>query len=91
MIMKKSRGFLTIATGAEKYYALAVNLLRSYRMKCTANNPAAFAIITDANNPYRAEFDQAIILDRPTNSYLDKLRLDENLPFDETSLSTQIP
>ena len=82
-MMEKTRGFLTIATGSEKYYALAVNLLRSYRMKCTAEKPEAFAVITDANNPYIGEFDRAIILDKPSNSYLDKLRLDEDLPFDE--------
>ena len=79
--MKK--GFITIATGKEEYYALARNLLRSYRRFCPA--PLPFAILADRENEYTAEFDDVIIFpDGASNSYLDKLRLAEFAPYDET-------
>ena len=44
-ITEKTRGFITIATGEEKYYRFAVNLLMSYRLYCP--NPMPFAIMCD--------------------------------------------
>lgn len=76
------RGFVTIATGQERYYALARNLLRSYRL--FAKEPLPFAIIADRENSYTAEFDQIIILKDPSNSYNDKLKLFRELPYEET-------
>lgn len=46
-----SRGFVTIATGDEKYYKLAVRLVRSYRDHCSDNVP--FAIICDQKTNIR--------------------------------------
>ena len=77
----KDRGFLTVATGDEHYYKIARELLRSYR-KFT-KDPLPFAILADRENEYTREFDRVVLLEQPTNSYLDKLSLYEYLPFDE--------
>lgn len=76
------RGFVTIATGQERYYMLARNLLRSYRRFTDA--PVPFAIIADRENEYTAEFDHAIVIPDASNSYNDKLKLFRELPFEET-------
>lgn len=80
--MAPDRGFVTIATGGMRYFELARNLLRSYR-HCTAKY-YPFAIITDRENEITAEFDRVILIDDPDNSYMDKLKLYRELPFDET-------
>ena len=78
-----TKGFITIATGKEEYYALARNLLRSYRRFCPS--PLSFAILADQENEYTAEFDDVLIFpDGASNSYLDKLRLAEFAPYDIT-------
>ena len=77
-----TRGFVTIATGNEQFYRIATNLLQSYRFFSAA--PMPFALICDRENEYSAEFDQTIILEDPDCSYLDKLRLPEYIPYDET-------
>ena len=77
-----TRGFVTIATGDEQYYRIAANLLRSYRF--FSASPMPFALICDRENEYSAEFDHTIILKDPVFSYLDKLRLPECIPYDET-------
>ena len=61
-----TKGFLTIATGNEKYFILAKNLLNSYRY--FSEKPLPFAIITDRYNQYTDEFDNTIILDKATSS-----------------------
>lgn len=76
------RGFATIATGSEHYYQLAANLLRSYRRNGGGAWP--FAIIAEEENEYTKAFDQLILMPNPTHSYMDKLRLFECLPYDET-------
>jgi hypothetical protein len=75
-----SIGFFTVATGDEHYYKIARNLLRSYRH--FTKNTLPFAILADRENAYTREFDRTILLDSPTNSYLDKLKLYEYLPYD---------
>ena len=81
--MFMTKGFITIATGKEEYYALAQNLLHSYRRFCSA--PLPFAILADRENEYTAAFDDVVIFpDGASNSYLDKLRLAEFAPYDET-------
>ena len=81
--MFMTKGFITIATGKEEYYALARNLLRSYRRFCA--DPLPFAILADRENEYTTEFDDVVIFpEGATNSYLDKLRLAEFAPYDET-------
>ena len=75
------RGFVTIATGKEQYYRIAKNLLDSYRL-CAGDYP--FAIICDRENQYTAAFDKVVLLKDPANSYMDKLRIYDCLPYDET-------
>lgn len=77
-----TRGFITLATGSEKYYKLARNMLLSYRLFCP--NPMPFAIMCDRENEYTALFDQVILLENPSNSYWDKFELLVRAPFDET-------
>lgn len=75
------QGFVTMATGDERYYRMAVHLLRSY--KFFTKNPYRFAIIADRENEYTAEFDDVVILDNAQRSYMDKVRLLETCPYDE--------
>lgn len=77
-----TKGFVTIATGQERYFELARNLLRSYRLFASEKYP--FAIICDKKNQYTEEFDDVILLDHAYCNYLDKLQLYEYLPYDET-------
>ncbi len=79
-----TRGFVTIATGKDKYFINAVNLLRSYRH--FSNNPLPFAILADKENEYTSFFDKVIVLpkNKVHNSYLDKLELSGAVPFDQT-------
>lgn len=77
-----TQGYITIATGKEHYYRIAANLLRSYRL-CAAD-PKPFAILCDRKNGYTELFDEVILMDDPRRSYLDKLRLPEFVPYDET-------
>lgn len=77
-----ARGFVTIATGHERYYRLARNLLMSYRQ--FAEEPLPFAIIADRENEYTAAFDDVIIIADPQNNYNDKLKLFREIPYDET-------
>ena len=76
-----TKGFVTIATGHERYYKLAVNLRRSYRQNC--ENPLPFAIIADRTNKFTDEFDDVVILDNATHSWMDKMRLLDSCPYDE--------
>ncbi len=77
-----SRGFVTIATGKTHYYKIAANLLASYRLHASSACP--FAIICDRENEYTAAFDKLVRMENPAHSYLDKLRLFDCLPWDET-------
>ncbi|MBQ7173299.1 MAG: hypothetical protein IJR88_04200 [Clostridia bacterium] len=79
---QSSRGFVTIATGKEQYYKIAANLLKSYRF--FAKEPLPFAIIADQENEYTRLFDKTIILKNPHYSYLDKIELLRNIPYQET-------
>lgn len=76
------RGFVTIATGKIHYYKIAANLLESYRVH--TDNPYPFAIIAESENQYTKLFDYSIIIDNPDRGYINKLRLFEYLPFEET-------
>ena len=76
-----SRGFVTIATGKEHYYRIAYNLLCSYRLNA-GRHP--FAIICDRENRYTAAFDKVVLLKDPAQNYMDKLRLFDCLPYEET-------
>ena len=80
--MPDRRGFVTIATGDERFYRIAENLLSSYR--CHTKAPMPFSLICDRHDRCAAGFDQVIIRDDPARSYLDMLRLPEYVPYDET-------
>lgn len=75
------QGFVTIATGNERYYRMARNLLRSYRQNC--REQMRFALIADRHNEYTEEFDDVVILESATNSWLDKLALLKYCPYNE--------
>lgn len=77
-----NRGFVTIATGDIRYYEVTHNLLLSYRW--FARRPMPFAIICDEENEFTSDFDDVIHIDNPRHSFLDKLRLPELAPYDET-------
>lgn len=76
------RGFVTIATGEERYYEMARTLLRSYRQN--AVEPMPFSVISDRQNKYTDEFDDVIILDNPNKNWMDKMCLLNSCPYDET-------
>ncbi len=76
-----TRGFVTLATGSEKYYKMAVNMLRSFRFH---NPETKMAILCDKENEYTAEFDDAVVLDNVFGSYKDKFRLLVDSPYDES-------
>lgn len=73
-------GFVTLAVGDERYYKLAANLLRSYRLN--GNSDAPFAIFADRENQYTAMFDKVILMKMPYLSYLDKLEMLQNPLFE---------
>lgn len=77
-----TRGFITIATGNEKYYRLAQNLLLSYKLFC--DHPMPFAIMCDRENDITAQFDQVVLLEHPLNAFWDKFALLVRAPYDET-------
>ncbi len=77
-----TQGFITIATGKELYFRIAANLLRSYRLR--AAHPKPFAILCDRENRYTELFDDVILMKDPLRSYVDKVRLPEFVPYDET-------
>ena len=77
-----TRGFITIATGRERFYRIAANLLTSYRL--FSESPLPFAILCDRENRWTKLFDDVVILKEPKCSYLDKLYLPDMVPYDET-------
>ena len=77
-----NQGFFTLATGKDEYYELAYNLLLSYRK--STKNPMQFAIMCDRENEYTKFFDKVVIIDNPTNSYLDKISMLKNPPFEKS-------
>ena len=78
----RQRGFVTIATGEDRYYQLAKNLLHSYHLHTAASLP--FAILCDRKNSITAEFDDVVLLGSASKNYNDKLKLFEYMPFEET-------
>ncbi|MEE1219505.1 MAG: hypothetical protein U0L20_06240 [Ruminococcus sp.] len=77
-----TKGFITIATGNKYYYEIAANLLMSYRY--FSKEPLPFAIIAEEHNEYTALFDDVIITNESTHSFMDKLLLLKLCPYDET-------
>lgn len=77
----KSRGFVTMATGDEKYYQFARNLLYSYRLH---NKKLPFGIICDRENEYTRDFDDVVVIENATFTYSDKFRVFVDSPYEET-------
>lgn len=77
-----TRGFVTVATGKDKYYKLAQTLMLSYKQ--ASAHPLPFALICDRTNEYTEEFDDIVFLPSATCSYLDKIELLKIAPYDET-------
>lgn len=75
------RGFVTLATGNEKYYKMAVNMLHSFKVH---NPKAKMAILCDRENEYTDEFDDAVILENVNGNYKDKFRLLVDSPYEES-------
>ena len=76
-----TRGFVTLATGNIKYYKMALNMLKSFRL----HNPGVlFAIVCDRENEITAQFDDVVILEKANGDYRDKFSLLVNSPYDES-------
>lgn len=78
--MTNTKGFITIATGDEHYYRIALELLHSYRH--FSKTPLPFAILCDRENEYTAEFDDVRLFPHAVCNYLDKLGMFALLPYD---------
>lgn len=76
-----TRGFITLAVGKDSYYELAYNLLLSYRETNEKNYP--WTLVCDRENRWTTDFDNVILLDNPSLSYMDKLTLFGQIPYDE--------
>lgn len=74
------RGFVTLATGNDKYYKMARNMLYSFRVH---NKDGKMAILCDRENEYTSEFDDVVVLSEANCDYRDKLRLLVDCPYDE--------
>ena len=79
--MQITRGFVTVATGDEKYYRMAANLCASYRKRGGGKYP--FALICDRENEYTACFDSVIKVDSFSRTTVDKLLMRLS-PYRET-------
>lgn len=77
----EKRGFVTVATGDEKYYQLASNLLLSYRTRGQGKYP--FALICDRENEYTAAFDHIVLTQDFCRGTVDKLLLRLS-PYEES-------
>lgn len=75
------KGFVTLAVGDEKYFRLAANLLNSYKLQTLY--PMPFAIIADRENKYTELFDKVVILEESTKSYMDKIEMLNNAPYEK--------
>lgn len=79
--MERKKGFVTVATGSEKYYKLAENLLRSYKKRGQGQYP--FALICDRENEYTKAFDDIVLTEDFGKGTVDKLLMRYS-PYDET-------
>ena len=77
-----TKGFVTIATGNDRYYEMAYNLCLSYKFFNNCEIP--FAIICDRENDYTKIFDKVILISKPFCSFMDKLSLPSIDVYDET-------
>ena len=75
-----TRGFVTLATGNIKYYKMALNMLKSFRLH---NPEAKMAIVCDQKNEITSCFDDVILLESANGDYRDKFTLLVKAPYDE--------
>ena len=80
--VKPRRGFLTIATGNERYYKMALALLHSYRLHASDDTP--FGLLCDREWELTQEFDDVVVMEHCHSSYMDKLQLAQYSPYEET-------
>ncbi len=76
-----ARGFITLATGDIKYYVMALNMLKSFKIH---NPDTPMAIICDKKNEVTAQFDDVVVLENANKNYKDKFSLLINSPYDES-------
>ncbi len=79
--MNREKGFVTVATGDEKYYKMAADLYLSYKGRGKGKYP--FAIICDRENEFTAVFDDVVLASEFRKSTVDKLLM-KNSPYEET-------
>jgi len=79
----KGKGFVTLAVGNIEYFWMASNLLKSYKYHNPENNRLPFAILADRENEYTNQFDDVIVVDNLPASYMAKIELLVNLPYEE--------
>ena len=77
----KQRGFVTVATGDERYYELAANLYLSYKTR--GNGAYPFALVCDRENSYTEVFDDVILTQDIRRSTIDKLLM-RHSPYEES-------
>ena len=81
--MDTKKGFVTVATG--NYYCwLAQNLAMSYRLWSKGAYPLAVMTDQKGAKKLRKYFDEVIVMDDPTYTFLDKISVYENSPYEET-------
>ena len=83
MMIETKRGFITVATG-EYYCWLAENFVMSYKLFSKTNYP--MYVITDKKGEKRLKkyFDGVIVLENPHYTFMDKIMVYQNSPFEET-------
>ena len=74
------RGFVTVATGSDEYYQLAVNLYISYKKN---GGKYPFVLICDRENEYSRIFDRVVLVNEFRKSTIDK-PLMYHSPYDES-------
>lgn len=81
--MDNKRGFVTVATG--KYYCrLAQNLAMSYRLFTNQEYPLCAITDKDGEKRLKKYYDRVVVLEEPSYSFLDKIMVYENTPYEET-------
>lgn len=81
--MNSKRGFVTVATG-DYYCWLAENLVMSYKLFSNIKYP--MYVMTDKKGEKRLKkyFDGVIVLEKPYYTFMDKMTVYQNSPFEET-------
>lgn len=81
--MSEKRGFITVATG-DYYCWLAQNLAMSYRLYSKPGYPLYALTDKKGEKKLKKYFDGIIVMEKPTYTFLDKIAVYENSPFEQT-------